>query len=85
MTASRSQITTLNSRRTNVKYLPFAITEYGAIQVANILRSNSVVEVGIYVVRKVSSHDESIVGIPKAVWLMNPPEPNKRSIEFVEL
>lgn len=36
--------------------------------------------------RKVSAHDEAIVGILKAIrQLMHPPEPNKRSIGFVEL
>lgn len=36
--------------------------------------------------RKVSTHDEAIVGILKAIrQLMNPPEPAKRSIGFVEL
>jgi hypothetical protein len=36
--------------------------------------------------RKVSTHDEAIVGILKAIrQLMNPPAPNKRSIGFVEL
>jgi hypothetical protein len=36
--------------------------------------------------RKVSSHDEAIVGILKAIrQLMNPPESGKRSIGFVEL
>jgi hypothetical protein len=36
--------------------------------------------------RKVSSHDEAIVGILKTIrQLMNPPEPRKRSIGFTEL
>jgi hypothetical protein len=36
--------------------------------------------------RKVSSHDEAIVGILKTIrQLMNPPEPKKRSIGFTEL
>jgi ORF6N domain len=36
--------------------------------------------------RKVSTHDEAIVGILKAIrQLMNPPQPAKRSIGFVEL
>jgi ORF6N domain len=50
--ASRSQIAILNSARgSNVKYLPFAFTEHGAIQAANVLRSTRAVEMGIYVVR----------------------------------
>jgi len=36
--------------------------------------------------RKVSTHDAAIVGILKTIrQLMNPPEPSKRSIGFVEL
>jgi ORF6N domain len=36
--ASRSQFVTLK-RGENVKYLPYAFTEYGALMVANILNS----------------------------------------------
>jgi hypothetical protein len=49
--ASRSQIAILNSRGGNIKYLPFAFTEHGAIQAANVLNSPKAVEMGIYVVR----------------------------------
>jgi hypothetical protein len=36
--------------------------------------------------RKISTHDQAIVGVIKAIReLMNPPEPKKRSIGFVEL
>lgn len=49
--ASRSQNAILNSRGSNVKYLPFAFTEHGAIQAANVLRSERAIEMGIYVVR----------------------------------
>ncbi len=49
---SRSQIAILNSDRgLNIKYLPFAFTEHGAIQAANTLRSPRAIEMGIYVVR----------------------------------
>ena len=49
---SRSQSAILNSGRgQNIKYLPFAFTEHGAIQAANILNSPRAVEMGIYVVR----------------------------------
>jgi len=99
-----------NHRDTNVKYLPFAFTEQGTIQAANVLCSERAVEMGIYVVRafvhlrnllasnkelaqqlkkldhKVASHDEAIVGILKIIRLLiNPPEPSKQSIGFVEL
>src|SRR5690242_13121668 len=49
---SRSQSVILNARRgQNIKYLPYAFTEHGAIQAANILNSPRAVEMGIYVVR----------------------------------
>jgi ORF6N domain len=49
---SRSQIAILKSGRGyNVKYLPHAFTEHGAIQAANILSSPRAVMMGIHVVR----------------------------------
>jgi hypothetical protein len=49
---SRSQIATLKSGQgQNLKYLPHAFTEHGAIQAANVLNSPQAVEVGVYVVR----------------------------------
>jgi hypothetical protein len=49
---SRSQTVILNAGRgQNIKYLPYAFTEHGAIQAANILNSPRAVEMGIYVVR----------------------------------
>jgi hypothetical protein len=49
---SRSQTATLNrGRGYNIKYLPHAFTEHGAIQAANVLNSPRAVEMGIYVVR----------------------------------
>lgn len=49
---SRSQIAILNAGRgRNIKYLPFAFTEHGTIQAANILSSQRAIEMGIYVVR----------------------------------
>jgi hypothetical protein len=49
---SRSQIAILNaSRGSNIKYLPRAFTEHGAIQAANVLNSSRAVEMGVYVVR----------------------------------
>lgn len=49
---SRSQIAILNSGRGyNVKFLPHAFTEHGAIQAANILNSPRAVMMGIHVVR----------------------------------
>ena len=46
---SRSQIATLNSGRGhNIKYLPHAFTEHGAIQAANVLNSPRAVAMGVY-------------------------------------
>jgi hypothetical protein len=38
-------------RGRNIKYLPYAFTEHGAIQAANVLNSPRAVEMGLYVVR----------------------------------
>jgi hypothetical protein len=39
------------ARGQNVKHLPYAFTEHGAIQAANVLSSTRAVEMGIFVVR----------------------------------
>ncbi len=44
---SRTAISSWGGRR----YRPFAFTEYGAVQAANVLRSNRTVEMSLYVVR----------------------------------
>ena len=50
--ASRSQSATLNARRGhNLKYLPHAFTEHGAIQAANVLNSPRAIAMGVLVVR----------------------------------
>jgi len=50
--ASRSQSVTLKpGRGQNIKFLPYAFTEHGAIMVATILNSSRAVEMSIYVVR----------------------------------
>jgi hypothetical protein len=50
-TALRSQFATSNTGRGGRRYLPYAFTEHGAIQAANVLNSPRAVEMGIYVVR----------------------------------
>lgn len=45
----RSQSVTASKR--NVRYLPYAFTEHGALQAANILRSDRAVEMSLYVIR----------------------------------
>lgn len=47
---SRSQNVTLK-RGQNIKYLPYAFTEYGALMAANILNSTRAVQMSIFVVR----------------------------------
>lgn len=50
--SSRSQIVILNKARGgNVKFLPYAFTEHGAIMAATVLNSSRAVEMSIYVVR----------------------------------
>jgi ORF6N domain len=50
-TALISQIATSNSGRGGRRKLPWAFTEHGAIQAANVLNSPRAIEMGIYVVR----------------------------------
>ncbi|MGA2263246.1 MAG: ORF6N domain-containing protein [Acidobacteriota bacterium] len=47
---SRSQFATLK-RGENIKYLPYAFTEHGAIMAANVLNSSQGVQMSVYVVR----------------------------------
>jgi hypothetical protein len=47
--AIRSQVVT--GYRRNVRYRPWAFTEHGALQVANILRSDRAVAMSVYVIR----------------------------------
>jgi hypothetical protein len=47
---SRSQSATLK-RGSNVKYLPYAFTEHGAIMAANVLNSPQAVAMSVYIVR----------------------------------
>jgi hypothetical protein len=55
--SSRSQIVTLNeaapeSRRgTNLKYLPYAFTEHGALMAANVLRSPRAIQMSVIIVQ----------------------------------
>jgi len=50
--ALRSQIVTLKPRRgSNIKYLPYAFTEHGAVMLASVLRSPTAVAVSVQVVR----------------------------------
>lgn len=48
---NRSQIATGSQKHRDPRFPPFAFTEHGAIQAANVLNSPSAVEMGLYVVR----------------------------------
>jgi hypothetical protein len=48
---SRSQIATLNVQGANIKHLPYAFTEHGAIMAANVLNSPQAVVMSVYVIR----------------------------------
>jgi hypothetical protein len=50
LAASRSQFVTLK-RGQNIKYLPYAFSEYGAIMAANVLNSGHAVRMSVFVVR----------------------------------
>ncbi len=48
---STSQIAILNSQGANIKHLPYAFTEHGAIMAANVLNSPQAVAMSVYIVR----------------------------------
>ena len=60
---SRSQNVTLK-RGQNIKYLPSAFTEYGALMAANILNSPRAVQMSIFVVRAFAKTRESLRAAP---------------------
>lgn len=76
--------TVLNSPRA-IKTSVYVVRAF--VQLRDLLASNrQLAEKFAELERKVSSHDQAIVGILKAIReLMNPPEPKKRPIGFVEL
>ena len=56
---SRSQNVTLN-RGQNIKYLPYAFTEHGALMAANLLKSPRAVAMSVYVIRAFVKMREAI-------------------------
>jgi hypothetical protein len=48
---NRSQIATGSQKHRDPRFPPFAFTEHGAIQAANVLNSPKAIEMGIFVVR----------------------------------
>jgi phage regulator Rha-like protein len=61
---SWSQVVTLK-RGQNIKYLPYAFTEYGALMAANILNSARAVQMSIFVVRAFAKMREALRGTPE--------------------
>jgi phage regulator Rha-like protein len=52
-------------RGQNIKYLPYAFTEYGALMVANILSSTRAVQMSIFVVRAFAKMREALRRTPE--------------------
>jgi len=50
-TGNRSQFATGSQRHRDPRFLPFAFTEHGAVQAANVLSSETAIEMGVQVVR----------------------------------
>jgi hypothetical protein len=59
--ASRSQFATLK-RGKNIKYLPCAFTEHGAIMAANVLNSQEAIRMSVFVVRAFIKMREALIG-----------------------
>ena len=78
---SRSQIATLKTGQGyNIKYLPFAFTEYGIVMLSSVLKSNTAVEVNINIIRAfVRMRQYLLSNIPKKEL-----EELKQRIEYLE-
>jgi hypothetical protein len=59
---SRSQIAMLNSQGANIKHLPYAFTEHGAIMAANVLNSHQAVAMSVFIVRAFVQQREGRAG-----------------------
>jgi hypothetical protein len=59
--AARSQIAILNKGQ-NIKHLPHAFTEHGALMAANVLRSAAAVKMSVFVVRAFVRQREALAG-----------------------
>lgn len=78
---SRSQIATLKTGQGyNIKYLPFAFTEYGIVMLSSVLKSKTAVEVNINIIRAfVRMRQYLLSNIPKKEL-----EELKQHIEYLE-
>ena len=81
VTISRSQIATLKTGQGyNIKYLPFAFTEYGIVMLSSVLKSKTAVEVNINIIRAfVRMRKYLLSNIPKKEL-----EELKQRIEYLE-
>jgi len=61
---SRSQTVTLK-RGQNIKYLPYAFTEYGGLMAANILNNPHAIQMSIFVVRAFAKMREALRASPQ--------------------
>jgi hypothetical protein len=52
-------------RGQNIKYLPYAFTEHGALQAANVLRSKRAVQMSVFVIRAFVKMREALRGTPE--------------------
>ncbi len=59
--APRSQIATLKKGQ-NIKHLPYAFTEHGALMAANVLRSAAAVKMSVFIVRAFVRQRELLAG-----------------------
>jgi hypothetical protein len=68
----RSKIATSSRKHRGVTYRPYAFTEHGAIQAANVLSSDA----------RVGTHDEQLAALVEAIRLLTTPEaqPPRRRI-----
>lgn len=81
VTISRSQIATLKTGQGyNIKYLPFAFTEYGIVMLSSVLKSKTAVEVNINIIRAfVRMRQYLLSNVPKKEL-----EELKQRIEYLE-
>lgn len=105
---NRSQFVTGSRKHRDPRFPPYAFTEHGAIQAANVLNSSRATDMSVHVVRafvrlrevvaankelakkldelerRVSSHDQAIVGLIDAIRRLTAlPEAKKRPIGFI--
>ena len=81
VTISRSQIATLKTGQGyNIKYLPFAFTEYGIVMLSSVLKSKTAVGVNINIIRAfVRMRQYLLSNVPKKEL-----EELKQRIEYLE-